>query len=352
MIPNREHGYCVDDNARALIVAIRAQDLNRTDTSVADLSAIYLSFVDNAFNPDVGRFRNFMSYDRKWLEDVGSEDSHGRALWGLGVTAGWGRSRGQVAVATELFRNALDALETFSDSRAIAFPILGIQAYLRRNDADRRVWEIMRTLGDRLSLRFTQYATKDWNWHEDLLAYDNGRLPQALMACGRATGNNDMVSLGIDVLKWLREVQLDPSSGCFAPVGSEGWFPRSGSKARYDQQPLEAAAMIGACIEAYECTHAEEWVQFANTCFSWYLGKNDRNLQIYDHASGGCRDGLQPDGVNENQGAESTLSYGLSLLALYNLRGLTTNQKNEEASERERHAVDSTGSRLRSIDLL
>ena len=138
-VPNRSHGYCVDDNARALIVATRAHDLNRADASlVTDLSAIYLSFLDDAFNPDTGRFRNFMSYERKWLEEVGSEDSHGRALWALGVTAGWGLSSGQVAVATELFKNALPALETFGDSRAIAFPILGIQAYLRRNDDDQR----------------------------------------------------------------------------------------------------------------------------------------------------------------------------------------------------------------------
>jgi len=332
-IPNRAHGYCADDNARALMVATRAHDLNRTDASVTELSAIYLSFLDDAFNPDTGRFRNFMSYERKWLEEVGSEDSHGRALWALGVTAGWGRSSGQVAVATELFHKALPALETFGDSRAIAFPILGIQAYLRRNGDDQRVWKSMQSLGDRLSSRFTQYATKDWNWHEDLLAYDNGRLPQALMACGRATENDDMVSLGIDVLKWLRDVQLDPAAGWFAPVGNQGWFQRSGSKAQYDQQPLEAAAMIGACIEAYECTQGEEWIQLATTCFNWYLGKNDLQLKLYDHASGGCRDGLEQDGVNENQGAESTLSYILSLLAIYGLRGLTVNQKDEERLE-------------------
>ncbi len=351
-IPNRGHGYCVDDNARALIVTTRANDLNRTDASVADLSAVYLSFLDDAFNPDNGRFRNFMSYERQWLEEVGSEDSHGRALWALGIKAGWGRRSGQVALATELFNNALPALDTFSDSRAIAFPILGIQAYLRRNDGDQRAWEILRSLGDRLTSRFTQYATNDWNWHEDHLTYDNARLPQALMACGRATQNSDMVALGLDVLKWLRDVQLDPSNRCFAPVGNEGWFPKSGAKARYAQQPLEAAAMIGASIEAYECTHSEEWVDLATTCFNWHLGKNDQQLQIYDHASGGCRDGLQRDGVNENQGAESTLSYILSLLAIYNLRGLTTKQRGVEEAEFENHSVDSSGLRLKVIDLL
>lgn len=351
-VPNRSHGYCVDDNARALMVATRAHDLNRTDASLADLSAIYLSFLDDAFDPDTGRFRNFMSYGRKWLEKAGSEDSHGRALWALGVMSGWGLGSGQIEVATKLFKDALPALETFGDSRAIAFPILGIQAYLRRNEDDQHVRELLHTLGSRLSTRFMQYATEDWKWHEDHLTYDNGRLPQALMACGRATQNDDMVSLGIGVLEWLRDLQIDASVGWFVPVGNRGWYPKWGSIAQHDQQPLEAAAMIGACIEAYECTQGEEWIQLATTCFDWYLGKNDRQTKLYDHASGGCRDGLQQDSVNENQGAESTLSYILSLLALYNLRGLTVNHNVGETREIESDTVDGTGMRVKTVDSL
>ena len=322
-VPNRAHGYCVDDNARALIVVTRACDLNRNDRSLIDLSSIYLSFLDSAFDPETGRFRNFMSYERKWLDRIGSEDSHGRALWALGVMAGWGQNSGQVALATKLFHDALPALESFSDSRAIAFPILGIQAYLRRNDNDRQVIRLLESLGNRLLKRFQYFATADWQWHEAALNYDNARLPEALMACGRVTGDKDMVACGIKVLAWLRDLQVDPSDGWFAPVGNDGWFPKSGSKAQYDQQPLEAAAMIGASIEAFECTQREEWTQLASTCFNWYLGKNDQQMQLYDHANGGCRDGLTSDGVNENQGAESTLSYLCSLLAIYNLRGLT-----------------------------
>jgi hypothetical protein len=201
-----------------------------------------------------------------------------------------------------------------------------MQAYLRRHESDQQVRELMKSLGNRLMERFRQFATKDWQWHEAELNYDNGRLPEALLACGRITGDNDMVSLGIDILEWLRDIQIDPSGGWFAPVGNQGWFPKSGSKAQYDQQPLEAAAMIGASIEAYECTQREEWIQLASTCFNWYLGKNDQQIQLYDYASAGCRDGLTRDGVNENQGAESTLSYLSSLLAIYNLRGLTASQ--------------------------
>ena len=324
-VPNRAHGYCLDDNARALIVAARAYNLNRNDTSLINLSSIYLSFLDSAFDPQTGRFRNFMSYERQWLEAIGSEDSHGRALWALGVVAGWGQNSGQVALATRLFHDALPALEGFSDSRPISFPILGIEAYLRRNEDDRQVLSLLESLGNRLQERFRNFATKDWQWHEAELNYDNGRLPEALMACGRITGNKDMVALGIDVLSWLRDIQVDPSNGWFAPVGNHGWFPKSGDKAQYDQQPLEAAAMIGASLEAYECTQREEWIELASTCFNWYLGQNDQQRQLYDYASGGCRDGLTAHGVNENQGAESTLSYLCSLLAIYNLRGLTPN---------------------------
>ncbi|MEE9157629.1 MAG: glycosyltransferase, partial [Gammaproteobacteria bacterium] len=350
-VPNRAEGYCVDDNARALIVVARAHDLDRTDTSLTELSSGYLSFLDDAFDPKTGRFHNFMSYERKWLDTVGSKDSHGRALWALGVMAGWGRNSGQVALAIKLFRDALPALESFSDSRAIAFPILGIQAYLSRHDDDHQVRELLKSLGDRLRTRFRQYATKDWQWHESMLTYDNARLPQAMMACGRVTNDDDMVKIGLDVLEWLRDIQLDPSGGWFAPVGNQGWFRKSGSKAQYDQQPLEAAAMIGACIQAHECTQREEWVQLASTCFNWYLGENDQHAQLYDHASGGCRDGLTRDGVNENQGAESTLSYLSSLLAIYNLRGLTANHQDVKTPALERELADNPDMQLKSADI-
>jgi len=330
-VPDRAHGYCVDDNARALIAITMAHGLNKADSSLIELSVLYLSFLDDAFDHETGRFRNFMSYDRQWLEHIGSEDCHGRAIWALGFVAGWGLIEGQVAVATRLFNDALPALETFADSRAIAFPILGIQAYLRRNDDD-NVRKLMKTLGARLRNRFRQNATEDWYWHEEMLTYDNARLPQALMACGRATDDTGMVSLGIDVLKWLRDIHVDPSVGWFAPVGNQGWFHKLGTKGQYDQQPLEAAAMISACFEAYECTRGEEWTQLASTCFNWYLGKNAQGIKLYDHASGGCRDGLQDGGVNENQGAESTLSYILALLTIYNFRGLTTDHDEVEQS--------------------
>jgi len=145
------------------------------------------------------------------------------------------------------------------------------------------------------------------------------------MVCGRVTRDEAMMRTGIEVLEWLRDIQFDPSNGWFAPVGNQGWFPKHGSKAQYDQQPLEATAMIDACMQAYECTQDEDWIRLASKCFNWYLGKNDQQIQLYDSASGGCRDGLSAHGVNENQGAESTLAYLTSLLAIVSRRGLTAN---------------------------
>jgi hypothetical protein len=322
-VPNRDHGYCVDDNARALIAVTAAYDLNRRDTSLMTLSSTYLSFLDNAFDHTTGRFRNFMSYDRKWLETTGSQDSHGRALWALGIVAGGGTNPGQVALASKLFRDALPALESFSDSRAIAFPMLGIRSYLRRNENDYEIRDLLVSLGSRLRERFRQFGTTNWRWHESELTYDNARLPEALMACGRLANDADMMKTGIEVLGWLREIQFDPIEGWFTPVGNQGWFAQSGSKAQFDQQPLEAAAMIDACIEAYECTRCEDWIRLAANCFDWYLGKNDQQVALYDDAGGGCRDGLTANGANQNQGAESTLSFLNSLLAIQGQRRLT-----------------------------
>jgi glycosyltransferase involved in cell wall biosynthesis len=347
-VPNRAHGYCVDDNARALIVAVRAFDLDRSDASLMELSSIYLSFLDDAFDPDTGRFRNFMSYERKWLESVGSEDSHGRAVWALGVTASWGLNSGQVALATRLFHESLPALLSFSDSRAIAFPILGMQAYLRKHKDDHRVRDQLAALGDRLLTRFKLCASDDWMWHEVMLAYDNARVAEALLACGRVCEDEEMVATGLKVLGWLRDIQIEPSGGWFSPVGNHGWYSKFGEKAQYDQQPLEAAAMIGAAIEAYECTGEETWVDLASTCFNWFLGENDLQMKLYDHATGGCRDGLTRDGVNFNEGAESTLAYLASLIAVYNLRGLTGATSPQSADEEPYDAAP--GALFRSVD--
>jgi glycosyltransferase involved in cell wall biosynthesis len=329
-VADRTHGYCVDDNARALIVAVTLQDLQPLDSELGGLAAIYLSFLGHAFNDQTNRFRNFMSYDRRWLEETGSEDSHGRAVWGLGVAVALGRDRGQVGFAVDLFHRALDAVEYFTHPRAIAFAIIGIHAYLSHYSGDSRGRRMRKILSDRLMQQFRDFATEDWPWCEDILTYDNARLPQALLLSGQWLPDREMLQMGLRALDWLKKVQTDEHGQHFAAIGNNGWFPKGGSKARFDQQPIEAAAMVDACIEAFNCTRDEEWSAFAYRCLNWYQGENDLGVPLCDYATGGCRDGLEAQGANENQGAESTLCWLTALLAVYNHRGWNQAVQGEE----------------------
>ncbi|MCK5479915.1 MAG: glycosyl transferase family 1, partial [Gammaproteobacteria bacterium] len=320
-IPDRTHGYCVDDNARALIVTVTLQDFHHLDSALSGLAATYLGFLGDAFNAQTGRFRNFMSYDRRWLEETGSEDSHGRAVWGLGVAVALGREKGQVVFAVDLFHRALDAVEHFTFPRAIAFAIIGIHAYLSRYSGDSRAKRMRKILSDRLMQQFRDVATDDWPWCEDILTYDNARLPQALLLSGQWLPDGEMLETGLRALDWLKQVQTDETGCHFSAIGNHGWLKRHGEKARFDQQPIEAAAMADACIEAFNCTRNEEWITYAYRCLNWYQGENDLGVPLCDYATGGCRDGLEAQGANENQGAESTLCWLMALLAVYNYRG-------------------------------
>jgi glycosyltransferase involved in cell wall biosynthesis len=320
-VPDRMHGYCVDDNARALIVAVTAQDLQPLDSSLGDLASVYLSFLGYAFNEQTGRFRNFMSYDRRWLELTGSEDSHGRALWGLGIAVALGRDAGEVVYAADLFQRALDAVEHFTSPRAVAFVIIGTHAYLSRYSSDSRARGMRKTLGDRLMAWFRSSSSESWPWCEDILSYDNARLPQALLLSGQWIPDAEMLDTGLRTLDWLKQVQTDEKGRHFAAIGNDGWFTRDGAKARFDQQPIEAASMVDACIEAFNCTRDEEWISYAYRCLNWYQGKNDLGVKLCDYATGGCRDGLGTQSANENQGAESTLCWLMALLAIYSQRG-------------------------------
>ncbi len=329
-VPDRTHGYCVDDNARALIVAVTLQDLQPLDSALGDLVAIYLSFLGHAFNGETGRFRNFMSYDRRWLEETGSEDSHGRAVWGLGVAVALGRDKGQVGFAVDLFHRALDTTKHFTYPRAIAFAVIGMHAYLGRYSGDSRAKRMRKKLSDRLMGQFRDFATKDWPWCADTLTYDNARLPQALLLAGHWLPDREMLEMGLRALNWLKQVQTDETGRRFAAIGNHGWLTRDREKARFDQQPIEAAAMLDACIEAFNCTRDEEWIAYAYRCLNWYQGENDLGVPLCDYATGGCRDGLEAQGANENQGAESTLCWLMALLSVYNHRGLDRVTPGEE----------------------
>ncbi|HEY7020200.1 MAG TPA: glycosyltransferase family 4 protein [Ktedonobacterales bacterium] len=315
-IPNYDEGYSIDDNARALIAMTYLEELGISSTEkTVELAARYLAFINFAFNPQEGRFRNFLSYGRDWLEEVGSEDSHGRALWALGTVVGRSLDEGLVGVASPLFERALPAVLDFEYPRAWAFALLGIDEYLKRLGGDRGVQQVRKELASRLVARFEAARSTDWLWFEDELTYDNATLARALLLAGAGMGKQKYVAVALTSLKWLMEAQR-PEGAHFVPIGCNGFYPRGEERARFDQQPVEAFSTVAACLDAYRVTGNANWRAQAQVAFDWFLGQNDLHLSMIDPATGGCYDGLRPDGVNRNQGAESTLAYLLSLLEL------------------------------------
>jgi glycosyltransferase involved in cell wall biosynthesis len=317
-IPDRTHGYCTDDNARALLVAAMGQKYLPTNGLGLDfLSGHYLGFLLYAFNEKNGRFRNFMTYSRQWMEEIGSEDAHGRAIWCLGKAVAFFQNPGHLAMTTTLFNKALRAVENFRSPRAIAFSLVGMHAYLNKFSGDSDVRRIREIFADRLFDQFKNNATDDWLWLENALNYANGKLPHALLLCGHWLQRNDMIDMGLNSLKWLLAIQTEDNH--FVPIGSNGWYEKDGPRARFDQQPVEANAMVEACVEAFNLTRDKSWFDHAVMCFNWFLGHNDLNMPLYDPKTGGCRDGLMADGINQNQGAESSLAWLLSLMTLQKL---------------------------------
>jgi len=316
-VPNLSEGYATDDNARALIVAMLMEELGMTALSEsANLGSRYLAFLWHAFNPATGRFRNFLSYERQWLEATGSEDSHGRALWGLGTVLGRSKSADLRGTAGRLFESALPAILSFRSPRAMAFSALGLQEYLSGFPGDRAAMQTMDELSHRLLDIYASNHSTGWHWFEDVLAYSNARLPQALIACAVRTSDKVMLEAGLESLDWIVTMQRCETKGHFVPIGSQGFHRKGGEKARFDQQPVEAGATVSACLQAFRATADDRWLKEAWSAFNWFLGDNDLQIVLYDSSTGGCRDGLHPDRVNENQGAESTLSFLMALLEM------------------------------------
>jgi hypothetical protein len=329
IIPNRKHGYSTDDNARALIVTLLAQNLLIEDNLLENLDCYYLSFLLHAFNEENSRFRNFLGYDRKWLEDKGSEDCHGRAVWSLGTTVVLSKVKEFGDQALRVFDKAVSILSEFKSPRALAYGIIGIHAYLARFGGDSKIKRFREKIADRLFDFYYSNASDKWPWIEDTITYDNGKIPQALLMSGQWLQRGDMVEAGLRSLEWLIKIQKN-HKGQFAPIGNSGWHPRNGKKARFDQQPLEAESILEACIEAFKITRDKKWIIEARNCLEWFLGRNDLNISLYNYKTGGCFDALTPTGPNLNQGAESTLAWLLSLLNMYLLDNLTEINLTEE----------------------
>src|SRR5208283_3419991 len=314
-VPNFSEGYCTDDNARAFILAVLLDEMEEEPERVRTLATTYAAFLHHAFDTKTKRFHNHLSFDRHWLDEQGSEDCHGRALWALGLGVGRSPYRSFQILAGQIFEQALPAVAEFTSPRAWAFSLLGIHEYLQRLSGDRLATQIRDALTARLMELFDRVAQKDWPWFEEVLSYDNARLTHALILSGRMTSQKPVLERGLQALRWLVEVQTS-ESGDFRPVGSNGFYPRGGARANFDQQPVEAHAMVSACLEAHRATGDSWWYEQAQRAFDWFLGWNDLGFELYSSNTGGCRDALHVDRVNQNQGAESTLAFLLSLAEL------------------------------------
>jgi hypothetical protein len=322
-VPDRMHGYCVDDNARALLLACALNEPGERPLEDV-LTARFAAFVQHAWNPDTQRFRNFMGFDRTWLEDQGSEDSHGRTLWALGECALKDASPSRRRWATTLFARALPTAITFRSPRAWAFTLLGLDAYCAAVLDDHRARETRGVLAERLMSCLKQVETPDWLWFEESLAYDNARLSQALVVTGIATQTPGYINAGLRSLRWLMKLQTT-STGQFRPIGTASFGELRMPPRAFDQQPVEATATLAACLAAWRADDDVEWKTIAEKVFSWFLGNNDLSLALVDPGTGSCRDGLHPDRANENRGGESVVCYLLGLAEIRQLARVSVN---------------------------
>ncbi len=316
--PDRRHGYCADDNARALIVAATACWLFQ-DEELPPLIHVYLSYLHSCQAHEKGMFRNFLSYDRRWPDESGSEDCQGRVLWALGFLVAHAPNESVRSLGRELFESAIPHVEGMVAPRALAFATMGCAYYPRQSHGAVEVRSLMQYAANRLNGLFVDEESPEWPWPEEKLTYDNARLAQALILAARELSLEDMLRRGLRVLNWLLEMQTAPA-GHLSVIGNNGWYPRGGEKARFDQQSLEPAALIDACRVAYQATKDRRWLAEMGRCFDWYLGRNDVGVPLVDFKTRGCCDGLMPTGVNRNQGAESTLAWLQALLAMSEMR--------------------------------
>ena len=319
-VPDRRHGYCIDDNARALMLMSAMPELDPVKRD--KWTTIYASFVQYAWNPEARRYRNFMRFDRTWCEDVGSEDSNGRALWALGVTARDGCDKKHRDWATVLFDETASLALELGSLRAQAFAMLGAAAMLEARPGHELSLSILRRFPDTHMAMLDEARRPEWQWFEIVLAYDNARLPQGLIAAGRALGRPDLVACGLETLQWIVGKQTSPA-GRFRAIGHESFGRPYSEPLQFDQQPLEAQATIDACAAAHAATGDDRWVEEAHRAYDWYLGLNDLDLPLASAGDGGCYDGLMPNGLNRNQGAESILALQLASCAISKLGNLS-----------------------------
>jgi len=313
--PNRRYGYFTEDNAAALMVIVQNWRLFKNN-AVMPLCQTYLSFLQYALDEETGWFRKHLEYGRQWSDEPPSEDCQGRVLWALGSAVAYPPNASVLGLASRLFDAALKPINKMTSPRAWAFALLGLNTYLQRFGGAMTVSGHRMRLARKLLETFVAKRREGWEWCEDAVFSVSGKLPHALIKSGRFLGDESFTQQGLRTLGWLFEVQTGQKSGHLSLIGNEGWYSYGGEKARFDQLPMEASALIEAAREAYLATWDRVWVERIHVCLNWFLGINDLQQPLYDFTTGGCQDGLHSSGTNMNQGAESTIAWLLALHAI------------------------------------
>lgn len=307
-VPNRTEGYTSDDNARALIMAVKLHE-QKPSKRFERLIYTYISFLCNAQN-DCGTFRNFMGYNREFLEAAGSEDCFGRCMWALCFTfSNLATPQNVKQAAWGLVLKALPNCMMLKSPRAKGYLIIGL-SYLNGIETNGYIKKLAGSLAD----QYDHFTDGDWHWFEDSMTYCNAILPWAMMLAYKVTRKDRFDRIGLESLHFLES--KTSSNGHFKPIGCKGWLNKGKEPAAYDEQPVEACETMLAYIDAYKITGNEIWLDRAKTCFSWYCGKNSKNLSLIDAETGGCYDGIESDRLNLNQGAESIVSFWVACVEM------------------------------------
>jgi glycosyltransferase involved in cell wall biosynthesis len=311
-IPNLKEGYCLDDNARALLMVLMTYK-QKKDLRALELSPVYLSYIHYLQNAD-GTFRNFLSFSRNFLDEVGSEDSFGRTIWALGYLLGNAPNDAYYQTGRLVFFTAAPNFEKLKSIRGIANTMVGISYYLKSNPSDDLMTERLRNLANVLIKHYTENQAPDWNWFESLLAYDNGILPLALLHSAEILNDEKITNVAIESMDFLTRHTL--KDNYLSIIGNEKWYKKEGERSVFAQQPIDAMAMVLMFHQAFHLTRDKEYLNKLYTSFLWFLGENDLRMSLYDFETKGCCDGFENYGVNRNQGAESSLAYLISHLTV------------------------------------
>jgi len=313
-IPNLKEGYCLDDNARALIMALMAYERSKSKEAV-ELLPVYISYI-HYMQTENGNFRNFLSFNRQYLDEVGSEDSFGRTIWALGYLIGCATSNSYREFAREILHKSFPHFKTLQHLRGMANTIIGISLYLQVVPGDEGMVNELIRLTQPLIDAFESNQSDNWQWFEEKMTYDNAILPLALLHSYEITGNEKAKQVALKTMAFLDMLTL--SNGYLSPVGNDGWYYRGGTFPAFDQQAIETMAMVLLHFQAYKIFRKPQNIEKMFLCYKWFLGENTLRAPLYDHETKGCCDGLLPTGINRNQGAESTLAYLISHLTVLN----------------------------------